>query len=96
MVAITSPHDKRTMLPSAKATRHSDAASQAGTSTSSDKNALRVFSLIWEALDARMYREQLRTSSSSPGAIQLNDNITATFSSGSYFVDEVEIPLNPL
>lgn len=39
------------MLPSAKATRHSDATPQAGTSTSSDKNAFRSFSLIREALE---------------------------------------------
>lgn len=60
------------------------------------KMRLGVFRLSGKPLNARMYREQLRTSSSSPGVIQLNDNITATFSSGSYFVDEVEIPLNPL
>ena len=60
------------------------------------KMRLGVFRLSGKPLNARMYREQLRTSSSSPGAIQLNDNITATFSSGSYFVDEVEIPFNPL
>ena len=60
------------------------------------KMKLGVFRLSGNPLTASKYRKRLRKSSLSPGGSQLKSSTTATLNSGFYFVDDVEIPLNPL
>ena len=60
------------------------------------KMRLGVFQLSGKPWNVERYREKLRKSLSTPGETLLRNNITVTSNSGFFFVDKVQIPLDPL